>query len=578
MKFMPSRWILIPIFAVAAIAQQPSLPSGQGKFLISGTVVDSIRGGPLPGIEVSIRPAQSDGPPSTVVTGEDGRFKFRDLPAAKYALTARGRGYLLQGYQEHQGYWTGIVTGPGLESENLKFSLKPESSISGSVTDEFNEPVAQGQVLLFTTGQPAAPQTTFARGEVSTDDAGHYRFGHLPEGQYYVVVSARPWYARATATRVRLRGDLEVLEDTPSPEDSTSAALEQERHPEFDVAFQTTYYPNVNDPEEATPLRLKPGDRMIADFHLFAVPALRLRFRGAPPDPTRPVPTPILAERIFGQSRPVGAAGIDADSSTTEFRSLAPGHYVLQIPAGGNSAPQERPVDLIADTEVSPGKGGELVSTVSGKVELEGVGPSDSKGYVRLMNLRSDEGLGAAVSAKGEFKIDGGVRPARYNLAVFNVSDYIVKSISAVGAKIVGHQVEIPRGASVRLTIVLTKALGQIDGIALYKGKPVSQTAVLLVPDDPGHNLPLFRRDQSDSDGTFTLRQVLPGEYTLISIADGWGLEWTDPAVLKRFLAAGLRVRVEADHKYHLEAEVQPREASSSVDAAPSAVKDSCCF
>jgi hypothetical protein len=562
---MFKRWMLVPLLTVAAIAQQPSVPSSQRKFVISGRVVDSVRGGLLAEIEVSIRPAQGDTLLSTALTGEDGRFEFRDLPPGKYALTARGRGYLSQAYQEHQNYSTAIVTGPGLQSENLTFSLKPDASISGTVSDEFGEPVAQAEVLLFVTGVPGMPETIFQRGEVATDDAGHYRFSHLGEGKYYVVVSARPWYARTIPSVQREianvpLGATEVLEGgPPAPEGASVANPEsEERSPELNVAYQNTYYPNVTNPEEATPLLLKPGDRTSADFQLFAVPALRLRFRGAPPDRKSPVPIPILVERIFGESRPVGAAGINSDG-TAEFTSLAPGRYVLQLPAEGNGTPQERPVDLAADTEVAPGKDTEPVSTVSGTVILEGVGPSDSKGYVRLMNLRSGAGFGAAVSSKGEFKIDGGVRPGRYNLAVFNVSDYIVKSISVVGAKVVGHQVEVPRGASVRLTIVLTKGLGQIDGIALHDGKPMSQTAIFLVPDDPGHNLPLFRRDQSDSDGTFALRQVLPGQYTLISIVDGWELEWTDPAVLKPYLAAGLKVRVEAERKYQLKVDVQQR-------------------
>jgi len=562
---MFKRWMLVPLLAVAAIAQQPSVPSSQRKFVISGRVVDSVRGGLLAEIEVSIRPAQGDTLLSTALTGEDGRFEFRDLPPGKYALTARGRGYLIQAYQEHQNYSTAIVTGPGLQSEDLAFSLKPDASISGTVSDEFSEPVAQAQVLLFVTGVPGMPETIFQRGQVATDDAGHYRFSHLGEGKYYVVVSARPWYARtaASAQRVIIGGTEVLVGDSPTPEGASAANPESgERSPELNVAYQTTYYPNVTNPEEATPLLLKPGDRMSADLQLFAVPALRLRFRGAPPDRKSPVPNPMLVERIFGQPRLVGSAGIDSDG-TAEFTSLAPGRYVLQLPAEENGTPQERPVDLVADTEVAPGKDTELVSTVSGIVILEGVGPSDSKGYVRLMNLRSGAGFGAAVSSKGEFKIDGGVRPARYNLAVFNVSDYIVKSISVVGAKVVGHQVEIPRGASIRLTIVLTKGLGQIDGIALRDGKPMSQTAIFLVPDDPGHNLPLFRRDQSDSDGTFTLRQVLPGQYTLISIADGWELEWTDPAVLKPYLATGLKVRVEAERKYQLKVDVQQRGANA---------------
>jgi len=36
----------------------------------------------------------------------------------------------------------------------------------------------------------------------------------------------------------------------------------------------------------------------------------------------------------------------------------------------------------------------------------------------------------------------------------------------------------------------------------------------------------LVRRDQSDSDGIFTLHSVVAGQYTVVAISDGWDLEW----------------------------------------------------
>jgi hypothetical protein len=38
----------------------------------------------------------------------------------------------------------------------------------------------------------------------------------------------------------------------------------------------------------------------------------------------------------------------------------------------------------------------------------------------------------------------------------------------------------------------------------------------------------LFRRDQSDLDGTFSLHGVIPGTYTVVAIDNGWDLDWCD--------------------------------------------------
>lgn len=67
---------------------------------------------------------------------------------------------------------------------------------------------------------------------------------------------------------------------------------------------------------------------------------------------------------------------------------------------------------------------------------------------------------------------------------------------------------------------------------------------MVLVPNSRPDWQALMRRDQSDSDGSFSLRDVVPGEYTVIAIQDGWALDWTDPQVLARYLPAGISVTV----------------------------------
>jgi hypothetical protein len=85
----------------------------------------------------------------------------------------------------------------------------------------------------------------------------------------------------------------------------------------------------------------------------------------------------------------------------------------------------------------------------------------------------------------------------------------------------------------VQLGITLCQNLSTINGTARSKGQPAAGAMILLVPENPELNLPLFRRDQSDSDGTFTLRDVVPGRYKILAIENGWDLEWANSALLK---------------------------------------------
>ena len=66
----------------------------------------------------------------------------------------------------------------------------------------------------------------------------------------------------------------------------------------------------------------------------------------------------------------------------------------------------------------------------------------------------------------------------------------------------------------------------------------------MLVPDNPALQSSRIRRDQSDSDGSFTLRQVLPGTYTLLALRNGWDVEWGNPETLKLYLAGGEKITV----------------------------------
>jgi hypothetical protein len=84
----------------------------------------------------------------------------------------------------------------------------------------------------------------------------------------------------------------------------------------------------------------------------------------------------------------------------------------------------------------------------------------------------------------------------------------------------------------------------RVEGFARRDGKGVAGVMVELVPDDLRLLAGLARRDQSDTDGSFALRDVVPGKYTLVAIEDGWGLDWEQPQVIARYLPGGLPVTV----------------------------------
>jgi hypothetical protein len=86
---------------------------------------------------------------------------------------------------------------------------------------------------------------------------------------------------------------------------------------------------------------------------------------------------------------------------------------------------------------------------------------------------------------------------------------------------------------------------GRVAGVE--SGQGVAGAMILLVPKNMAALSSLVRRDQSDSDGSFSLRDVVPGQYTVVAIEDGWKLDWEQPEILARYLPGGIAVTVEDD-------------------------------
>jgi len=107
-----------------------------------------------------------------------------------------------------------------------------------------------------------------------------------------------------------------------------------------------------------------------------------------------------------------------------------------------------------------------------------------------------------------------------------------------------GSSVELAPGAALSLSALLVPGTAKVEGFVKRAGKAAAGVMVVLVPDKPESNLELFRRDQSDFDGSFTLRDVVPGSYTVIAIENAWTLDWSTPVVLARYTSRGEKLTI----------------------------------
>ena len=126
------------------------------------------------------------------------------------------------------------------------------------------------------------------------------------------------------------------------------------------------------------------------------------------------------------------------------------------------------------------------------------------------------------------------------------------------GAAFADGVLEVAPGAQIELAITAAKGMTKIDGTVVHGKTLVAGAMVLVIPQD-STRAKYIPRDQSDSDGTFTLNQVPPGRYTLIAIQNGRNLAYAEPSVIAPYLPQGQVLDVPLPKDAKVEIEVQPR-------------------
>ncbi len=512
---------LTALLAIAPLlAHAQNTPSHPGLYRIAGKVLNSVTGEPVRRAIVSILAEQDSHTIASIVSDSDGHFSLENLPAAKYQLTASRRGFRTAFYDEHDEYSSAIVTGPDQETESLIFRLPPGSVLRGVVTADGGDPVKDADVMLFRKPQAHKPGDRIAQeGSTTTDDTGAYEFSNLAPGEYLLAVKADPWYAIHPS-------------QSRSPNDPTAA---------LDVAYPIAYFDSTSDEAQASPIVLSGGNREEADFNLHAVPALHITLEAPRSDDgSNPAPLPTLHQSIFGALILSETTSTNSKQGLTEFSGIAPGRYELAMP----DPPRIVNLDASISQQVDPAAEIPTVAVTGTLQTVSGAAlPGETTVILDSLDPAHRENPIQANCNQGAFKFDS-VPPGSWQLSAFNSGSSLpITAISTGSRPRSGARVTV-RDHPLSLTVTIGLGETRIEGFARTNGKGVSGVMMVLVPNNRPAWQALIRRDQSDSDGSFALRDVVPGQYTVVAIQDGWTLDWTDPQVLARYLPAGIAVSV----------------------------------
>jgi hypothetical protein len=522
-------------------------PASKGTAVVRGVVVDAQDGTPLPRALVSLNGASQ---PVSVLTDNEGRFEFRELPAGKVFLHVNRAPYLQTTYGQtgRNTPATPIVVGDGEVIEKVAITLSRGGVISGRVYDEFGFPAVgvQMQAMQYRYEQGARRLTAVYGGSAMmglTDDLGAFRIFGLEPGQYFV--SANP--------------NLSMMRTTNAPLAQGSGPI-------------TTYFPNAADAGGAQRISVAAG-KEVSGINITLVSGRLARLRGravmSTGEPFAGATVSVgRSEQGFGFSSSSGR-NVAADG-TFEVSGLAPGQYVLSVRP--NSAREDADVEVARvrltvsgediDNVILVGSRGATLrgrivtdegsaapirpSAVAVRVEP----PADDRGafmpFMRPQPVADDysfeiKGLFGRGRVEALMMLDAGVTPAEGR-------GWSTKSVFWRGDDITGQYIDLEPGAVLEgIEIVLSRRFAELSGtVTDDRGRPVAEGWLVLFPADENRwTTPRYVRPiRTTPDGTFKATALLAGEYLIASTGTLEPGQWQDPELLRSLVERATRVTI----------------------------------
>ncbi|HLQ77413.1 MAG TPA: carboxypeptidase-like regulatory domain-containing protein [Terriglobia bacterium] len=484
----------------------------------------------------------------TVITGQDGKFAFRDIVPGRYTVRATRDGFF--------GKPAGTVYPPtasidiviaGKDTVQASLAMAQGGIIGGRINDTAGEVVPNINVQAFSVGyqngfsllQPAVTKTT--------DDRGEYRLFWVPPGEYFVGV-------------------------TPPATPPAAGGLPRAR----------TFYPGVTRLNDAMPITIRGGEDLRGiDIAIRTAPLFKIsgQVTSSIPIPLSPTGEPVLgtaflhlADRDLNtpndstRANQAGTFVISPLNSTGTFEvaGVAPGSYELlarvadpSVGTGLAAFSWGRALIEISDHDVkdvaiavtaSPALKGTVRATTGTRlppnlrIVLTPMGGSSRVALYGLVSTR-----GTTVAADGSFAV-AAIPPGQFRIGALPglPQDLFIADVRQNGVSVFDSGFDIGAKEPNPIEILISGGAGVVEGtVADGPSKIVPGATVVLAPEPRRmENRALVLVATADAMGRFAFHGVAPGDYQLLAWETAPANAYQSVAYLKKYESRAKAIHV----------------------------------
>lgn len=542
-------FLLLGLDAGAQRGAPPPVQAPAGTGAIGGVVTSTGRPAqPIRRAIVSLD--DGNGLAVSVVSGDDGGFRFENLAPGRYSLNAEKAAYLKTAYGARRpgGRGTPVALAVDQQVGGLTLPMPLGAVIEGTIRDATGAPAqGVGVAVVRTDRLRSTNGSTNRRDTVSTDDLGAYRAYGLEPGDYVVAavprLGGRPLVTRPPQEVETLIRRLETGNAAAAAASASAPAL---------FAEAPIYYPDTVTAEDAGRLRLVPGQvRSGVDIVLHPVPAVSVagtvgRFDGGPIGQVRVGDLLSLGLAISPLAGPRLTTRPNDSGSDFGFTGVTPGRYTAHASVTTSSPAGDIPYWAMATVDVRDvDVSGVLLMlrpalTVSGHVVFERgrvPAPADLS-QVRVGMIRTEPipdeppspfallptPTAATATRDGAFQVTG-VMPGRYAPAA-GVPGWWLKSAMLGDRDLLDLPLELDEHATdvEGITLTFSTRRSQLSGaLQSSTGDPAPGYYVLVFPTDRAlwrTGARRIRVVRPATDGRYVIPDLPAGQYFVAALTD----------------------------------------------------------